>query len=133
MAGKRTKRGETHRLILDAGAVIALARNDQRARAYLQRAVELGAEVRIPVVVLAETHRGRAQDAPVHRIIKAVGNTMPTPVEVGVVAGRILGETRRSDTVDALVVAEAIVAGGGRILTGESFMQVPPSHARTGQ
>jgi hypothetical protein len=41
----------SQRLILDSGAVIALSRGDQRARAFLARAQELGTPVEIPVVV----------------------------------------------------------------------------------
>ena len=55
-------------LILDSGAVIALSRGDARARAFLQRAVELEAWVEVPVVVLAETTRGTNRDAAVNRV-----------------------------------------------------------------
>ncbi len=107
------------RLILDAGAVIALARNDQRARAYLQRAIELDAEVRVPIVVVAETVRGGPKDAVVNRVLKAVGEPVPPTVATARQAGLLLGRTRRSDTVDALVVAEAIEAGGAHVLTSD--------------
>jgi predicted nucleic acid-binding protein len=105
------------RLILDSGAVIALARGDGRARAYLARALELEATVEIPVVVVAETIRGRPQDAPVNRVLKAVGS-VPEAHEVhGRSAGRLLGASRSIATVDALVVAQAVEAAGAHILT----------------
>src|SRR5437764_5712224 len=66
MARRRTVPPPTQRLILDAGAVIALARNDPRARAYVRRAIEVDAEVRVPVVVLADTLRGTQGDATMH-------------------------------------------------------------------
>lgn len=107
------------RLILDAGAVIALARGDQRARAFLARALELGAPVEIPVVVVAETVRGGPRDAPVNRVLKAVGS-VPETLEIhGRIAGRLLGLGRSAHTVDALVVAHAVAAGGAQILTGD--------------
>ena len=64
---RRVKATPPTRLILDSGAVIALSRNDQRARAALAAAWEAGVEVSIPSVVVAETVRGSAKDAPVNR------------------------------------------------------------------
>lgn len=107
------------RLILDSGAVIALSRLDQRARAFLQRAIERDAEVRVPVVVLAEALRGGPRDTAVNRVLNAIGEPAPLGPEVGRRAGAILGRARRSDAIDALVVAEAALAGGGVVLTGD--------------
>lgn len=107
------------RLILDSGAVIALARHDPRARAYLARALELGVEVQVPVPVVAETIRGSARDAPVHRVLKAVGEVPVLTEGHGRTAGRLLGEAGSTSTIDALVVAVAVEAGGGDILTGD--------------
>jgi predicted nucleic acid-binding protein len=119
MAGARKGPRAPQRLILDSGAVIALSRGDARARAFLARALELHAQVEIPVVVLAETMRGGPRDAPVHRVLKAVG-AVPDLQEVhGRVAGQLLGSTRSAATVDALVVAHGVVAGGAQILTGD--------------
>ena len=119
MARRRATPPAPQRLILDAGAVIALARNDPRARAFLRRAIELDAEVRVPVVVLAETLRGTPRDAGVHRVLNAVSDCLPIDETVGRRAGALLGRAHRSDTVDAIVVAEAIEAGGAGILTGD--------------
>ena len=108
------------RLILDSGAVIALSRGDQRARAFLARAVELAAPVEIPVVVVAETVRGGPREAPVNRVLKAVGVVPEARETHGRLAGRLLGHARSSATVDALVVAHAVAAGGGLVLTGDA-------------
>lgn len=83
------------------------------------RALELNLEIEIPVVVIAETLRGNRRDAPVHRILNAVGNVPETQEQHGRIAGRLLGTTGSSSTIDALVVAQAIEAGGARILTGD--------------
>ena len=120
MARRRATTPSTQRLILDAGAVIALSRNDPRARAFVRRAVELDAQVRVPVVVLAETLRGTQHDAAVHRVLNAVSDALPIDEMVGQRAGALLGRAGRSDTVDAIVVAEAIEAGGAEILTGDA-------------
>src|SRR6202023_3508680 len=114
------------RLILDSGAVIALARRDQRALAFLARALELRVQVEIPVVVV----RGGPRDAPVNRILKAVGS-VPAACEVhGRVAGGLLGTARSAATVDALVVAHAVAAGGAHVLTGdrEDLARLAASH-----
>lgn len=118
---KRTRKRQAprQRLILDSGAVIALSRNDVRARAALAAALEVGAEVSIPAVVVAETVRGRADDAPVNRIVKAVGEVDLVDEAVGRVAGGLLGDTGSSSTVDAIVVATAVEARGAIVLTGD--------------
>lgn len=119
MARSRHRAPPPERLILDSGAVIGLARGDQRARAFLARALELGAPVEIPVVVVAETVRGGPSDATVNRVLKAV-DAVPEPTEdVGRTAGRLLGRARSSSTIDALVVAQAVHAGGAHVLTSD--------------
>ncbi|MFN8035983.1 MAG: PIN domain-containing protein [Acidimicrobiia bacterium] len=107
------------RLILDSGAVIALARLDMRARAYLARARELGVEVEIPVVVLAETLRGGPSDAAVHRVVNAVGETPPTTDPMGRRAGSFLAAFPNPGVADALVVAQAVERGASLILTSD--------------
>ena len=108
------------RLILDSGAVIALSRGDQRARAFLARALELRAPVEVPVVVVAETVRGGPRDATVNRVLEAVGAVPEARESHGRLAGRLLGHAGSRATVDALVVAHAVAAGGGLVLTGDA-------------
>ncbi len=120
MAGTRGEVRQTpQRLILDSGAVIALARGSQRARAFLARAMELGVPVEVPVVVVAETVRGGPRDAPVNRVLKTIGSVAEAREAHGRTAGRLLGLARSSSTMDALVVAHAVEAGGAQILTGD--------------
>lgn len=107
------------RLILDSGAVIAVARGDARALAFVRSALETGTEVEIPVAVIAETIRGGARDAPVNRLLKAVGAVPETRELHGRIAGGLLAAARSTSTIDALVVAQAIAAGGSRILTSD--------------
>ena len=107
------------RLILDSGAVIALSRGDQRARAFLTRALELGVPVEVPVVVVAETVRGGPRDAPVNRVLKAVDEVPQVTEATGRTAGKLLGQARSSATIDAFVVARAVEAGGAHVLTGD--------------
>ena len=116
---RRADRQAPRRLILDSGAVIALSRGDHKVRSFLARALEARAQIEIPVVVVAETLRGGPRDAPVQRILKTIGS-VPEAREVhGRTAGRLLGAARSASTVDALVVAHAVEAGGAHILTGD--------------
>jgi predicted nucleic acid-binding protein len=104
---------------IGGGAVIALSRNDLRTRATLAAAREVGVEVSIPSVVIAETVRGSAKDASVNRVIKAVGKVAAVDEDTGRVAGALLGAARSTSTIDALVVASVIELGGGVVLTGD--------------
>lgn len=108
------------RLILDAGAVIGLSRADVRARAALTAALEADVEVSVPTVVVAETVRGGPADAPVNRVLKAVGGVDVADESIGRTAGRLLASAGSTATVDAVVVATAIEAGGAVILTGDA-------------
>ena len=105
--------------VLGWRTVIALSRNDPRARATLAAAREADVEVSIPSAVVAETVRGSAEDASVNRVIKAVGEVTAADEGTGRVAGALLGTARSTSTVDALVVASAIELGGGVVLTGD--------------
>jgi predicted nucleic acid-binding protein len=117
----RTRRqAAPQRLILDAGAVIGLSRADVRVRAALAAALEAGANVSVPAVVVAETVRGGPADAPVNRVLKAVGGIDVADEAIGRTAGRLLGSAGSAGTVDAIVVATAIEAGGAVILTGDA-------------
>lgn len=111
--------GFAEHLILDSGAVIALSRHDERARAYLTRALELGLRVHVPVPVVAETVRGNARDAPVHRVLNAIDSIPAATERVGRRAGQLPGQARSDHTVDALVVAQALELPSAIVLTGD--------------
>lgn len=70
------------------------------------------------MVVLAETLRGGARDAPVNRVLKAVGTAATAP-NTGREAGRLLGRTGGGNTADALVAAEALAIPGSTIVTSD--------------
>ena len=122
---RRAQTPAPQRLILDSSAVIALARNEPLARAVLAAAREAGVEVSLPSVVIAETVPGWARDAPVNRVIKSVGEVTTTNEAISRLAGAMLGAARSTSTIDALVVASAIAAGGGVVLTGDPDDLVP--------
>lgn len=108
------------RLVLDAGAVLALSRNDVHARATLKAALEAGADISIPAVVVAETVRGSGpRDATVNRVINAVGEITVADEVVARTAGGLLAAADAKATIDALVVADLVHQGGGVVLTGD--------------
>ena len=108
------------RLILDSGAVIALAARDALARRFVDRAIQRGDLVVVPAVVVAETTYGGRRDAPINRVLKAVDEVTPVTEATARLAGRLLAASGLSRaTVDALVVAEAILGGAAILLTGD--------------
>ena len=108
------------RLILDSGALLALASGQARARGFVERALRERTLLVIPAVVLAETTRGSARDARVDRVLKAVRDITPVNEQTARAAGRLLAAADAGNaTVDALIVAEAVLDGPTLILTSD--------------
>lgn len=95
------------RVVLDAGALIALSRGDLAARAALTRARKRRYAVVVPTPVVAQVHRGGWDRASMDRTLKAVDAFSETSLETALRAGVLLGRTGLTDAVDAIVVAEA--------------------------
>jgi hypothetical protein len=110
----------SRRLVLDAGAVLALARGDVRARAALARAVREGYVAVIPTPVLAQVHRGGRDRAPIDRVVKAVAAFVPTSERIARRAGELQAKTSTSDVVDAIVAAEALASTPALIMTSDA-------------
>ena len=105
-------------VILDAGAIIALSRDDLRAQSFVRSARGARSAFYLSVVVLTETLTGGPRDATVHRVINAVNAELPLSGLVARRAGRLLGETGSSaGAVDAIVAATAISVRPSVILT----------------
>lgn len=108
------------RLVLDSGAVIAWAAGNQRARQFVQRAITEHLLILLPAVVIAETTRGGARDAPVNRVVKAVGEVVVVTEAVAREAGRLLAAASLTGvTTDALIVATAARREPTIILTSD--------------
>lgn len=109
------------RLILDSGAVIALAGRDRRVRAYVEEAIAREILIVLPAVVIAETTGGNARDAAVNRVINTVDEIAPATEATARQAGRLLDAADIGNaTVDALVVAEAVLGDNAVIMTGDT-------------
>ena len=106
-------------LILDSGAVLALAAHRPEAEVALNQARLAGTPVLVPAVVVAEVARGDGpRDAPVNRVLNTAA-VVPVTEVVARVAGRLLAVARSAATVDALVVAEGTQHRQAAILTSD--------------
>lgn len=117
-------------LVLDSTALDQLARSrgsqqrsPGRVHAALRGALQADAEVLVPAAVLSELYRGGAHDQAVdaclgrHGQITVADTTRPLARQIGhLLAAAKLGSEHH---VDAAVVATALNAGGGLILTGD--------------
>ena len=96
----------------DAGALIALDRNDRRVLALVARAAERGMRITIPATALAQAIRNPARQARLSRLMRQAGTDLmalngPDATAVGL----LLARTTTADVVDAHVVVCARRAG----------------------
>ena len=107
-------------VILDSGAVSALADADEAIRVALAKALTAGANVIVPTVVIAESTTGTRRDAAVNRVLKA-----PLSAACDVETARAAGALRytvgeKAGVIDAIVVATADRTPGATILTADA-------------
>lgn len=100
-------------LVLDAGALIALDRNDRSAWALLRNAADDSAEVSVPTGVIAQAWRDGSRQA---LLARALSHCDEIPLD-GVIArasGLLCGQAKTVDIVDSsvAVVAAARARGG---------------------
>jgi predicted nucleic acid-binding protein len=88
------------RLVLDAGALIALERNDRRAVALLARARELGTHVVVPATVLAQVIRDPSRQVAVVRLIRDPSTATDALDRGG--AAKVGGLLRSAGTTDVV-------------------------------
>ena len=113
---------------LDAEAFNALAGPDsvrkQRVRRILRVAQQLGREVVVPSVILAELYRGRGRNQLVDACLareRASLASRDTDRDLARIVGGVLTAARARPAMlaDAHVVAVAVEAGGGVLVTGD--------------
>jgi hypothetical protein len=104
-------------LVLDAGALVAVDRNDRAVMARLRAAHEHGLELRSNAMVVAQVWRDpRGRQAQLARLLQAV-DVRHVDHQAGRDAGVLLAAAHTDDPVDATVV---LLAGpGDRILTSD--------------
>jgi predicted nucleic acid-binding protein len=96
-------------LILDAGALIAIERDDPVAYKKIQNALRVGRPVRTNPNAVAQVWRDGGKQARLAKTLRVV-EVVPITREDGVRAGELLGATRTKDVVDATV---ALLAKSG--------------------
>ncbi len=100
-------------LVLDAGALIALDRNDRMVWAMLRNAADDSAEVSVPVGVIAQAWRGGSRQALLARALSHC-DEVPMDGTLARATGLLCGEAGTADVVDASValIAAARSRGG---------------------
>ena len=113
---------EKNRLVLDSGALTAIAEEKEQLRIAVRQALEESTEVVVPTVVVAESTTGHVgHDARVNQALKKMV-VSPLDETVARHAGRLrhVTRSRRGGTIDAIVVATADRVPGTRLLTGDT-------------
>lgn len=117
----------TRAVVLDAEALSLLARRDRagrmRVRSSLHAAYRLGHLVLVPAVILAELYRGPHHNAVVDACLaRETGiQVRDTDRALARTVGSVLAAAGAGseDLADAHVIATAVEAGGGVVLTGD--------------
>jgi predicted nucleic acid-binding protein len=113
---------------LDSEALSALAgkrtRRQEEVRAALAAAAQLRRDVIVPAVVLAELYRGRSRSSLLDACLSRETGLLirDTDRSFARLVGGVLAAARAGWEllVDAHVVAAAVEAGGGLVLTGDA-------------
>jgi hypothetical protein len=104
-------------LTLDAGALIALERNDRRVIAALRVAVEAELAITVPAGVVAQVWRDGARQARLARFLGSASVVVePLDDARARAAGQLCGVAGTRDVIDASVVLGA-KARGDRVFT----------------
>jgi predicted nucleic acid-binding protein len=104
-------------MILDAGALIAVGRNERAMIARLIAAEQEGDEPTTHPMVIAQVWRDqRGRQAPLARLLRGV-RIVPIDDDLGRRCGELLGRARTSDPIDAAVVL--IAADGETVVTSD--------------
>lgn len=106
------------RVVLDSGAVSALAERSSHALALLEALRAGGALPRVPTVVLVESLRGDSlRDARTHLFLRTCEIVDGIPFALARRAAELRTRARRGSAVDALVVA--LAEPDGVVLTSD--------------
>jgi predicted nucleic acid-binding protein len=104
------------RLVLDAGALIAIERSDRRVAALIALGRRGGAELVTVAPVVGQAWRDGARQVRLSRALPMI-DVLPVDLDSAQTAGELLGEAGGADVVDALVAAA--VRPGDQVLTSD--------------
>ncbi len=104
-------------VVLDAGAFVAVERNDRAVMARLRVAQQRGMDLRTSAIVLGQVWRNpEGRQARLARLLHAV-DARSVDAQMGRRAGVLLARSGTSDPIDATVVL--VAESGDRILTSD--------------
>ena len=104
--------------LYDAGALIAIDKNDRRMWARYQVALDDGRDIRVPAVVVGQAWRDSRRQVRLGKFLAGC-HVDPVGLETAKAAGILCGRAGTSDVVDAAVVVMA-AATGAVIWTSDS-------------
>jgi hypothetical protein len=108
-------------LVLDAGALVAVDRNDHSMIGRLQAARQHGLELRTTAIVLAQVWRDPdGRQAELARLLRAI-DVRPVDERLGRESGILVGRAKTSDPIDATIV---LIASNGDLITDASGMRL---------
>jgi hypothetical protein len=96
--------------LYDAGALIAIDRNDRRMWARYQVALDDGRDIRVPAVVVGQAWRDSRRQVRLGKFLVSC-HVDPVGLETAKAAGILCGRAGTSDVVDATVVVTAATTG----------------------
>lgn len=99
-------------LVLDAGALIALDRNDRSVWAMLRNAADDSAEVSVPAGVIAQAWRDGSRQALLARAL-AHCDEVPLDGPLARATGLLCGQAETADIIDASVAVIAAARARG--------------------
>jgi hypothetical protein len=104
-------------VVLDAGALIAIDRDDRRTAGLIELGRRAGASLVTVAPVVGQAWRGAARQARLARLLSSMVDVRPTSLQHARDAGELLAATGTSDVVDALVALVAMP--GDQLLTSD--------------
>jgi predicted nucleic acid-binding protein len=104
-------------LVLDAGVLIAHERGDRSPAAWLDRAAREGVDIAVAAPTIAEVWRDGSRQARVARLLN-VCRIIDCDRQLARSGGEIMARASSGETLDAIVVAAALLVGGA-VLTDD--------------
>jgi predicted nucleic acid-binding protein len=98
-------------LVLDAGVLIAHERGDRSPAAWLDRAAREGVDVAVAAPTIAEVWRDGSRQARLARLLN-VCRIIDCDRQLARSGGEIMARASSRETLDAIVVATALLVGG---------------------
>jgi predicted nucleic acid-binding protein len=103
-------------LVLDAGALIGIDRDDRRTAGLIELGRRSGATLVTSAPVVGQAWRGAARQARLARLLAMI-DVRPAQLVDARAAGELLAATRSADVVDALLAGVAVP--GDQLLTSD--------------